>query len=116
MPLFPSSDDFFLTLKKRVDDHFRSLRIDRKHSLVSYIRYFFTIICIWSLYWLQWSLSPDSFWMFYLISMAHGISLAQYCVSAVHDGSHGAIGHNPVLWKLLVIGHDFFNGCSGTLW
>ncbi|KAE9386107.1 fatty acid/sphingolipid desaturase [Gymnopus androsaceus JB14] len=116
MPSFLPSDDFYSTLKKRVDDHFGSLRIDRKHSLASYVRYFFTVVCIWSLYWLQWSLPSNSLWMFYLLSIVHGALLAQYCVSAVHDGSHGAIGHNPALWKLLVIGHDFFNGCSGTLW
>ncbi|KAJ3831723.1 fatty acid desaturase, partial [Lentinula raphanica] len=53
---------------------------------------------------------------FYLISAAHCAMISQYCLTAVHDGSHGAIGHNPALWKLLLTGHDFFVGTSNVLW
>ncbi|KAJ4479078.1 delta-5 fatty acid desaturase [Lentinula aciculospora] len=116
IPSFPPSDDFFLTLKRRVNNHFRSSKIDPKNSPGTYIRYAITVSGIWFLYGLQWLLPSDSVWVFYLISALYGVVLSQYSVTAVHDGSHGAIGHSPMLWKLLLTGHDFFIGCSSTLW
>ncbi|KAJ4472778.1 delta-5 fatty acid desaturase [Lentinula edodes] len=116
VPSFPPSDDFFLTLKRRVNNHFWTFKIDPRHSAGAYIRYISTALSIWILYGLQWWLPSNSFWVFYLVSVAHGVALSQYSVTAVHDGSHGAIGHDPRVWKLLLIGHDFFVGCSSTLW
>ncbi|KAJ3715893.1 delta5 fatty acid desaturase [Lentinula guzmanii] len=116
VPSFPPPDNFSLTLKRRVNDHFRLLKADPKQSPGTRRRYFLTALGIWILYGLQWLLPLNSFWVFYLVSVAHGTALSQYCLTAVHDGSHGAIGRNPVLWKLLLMGHDFFVGTSSTLW
>ncbi|KAJ3831969.1 delta 5 fatty acid desaturase [Lentinula raphanica] len=116
VPSFPPPDNFSLAVKRRVDDYFKSSRLDPKESTGTCQRYLLTAVGIWFLYGLQWLLPSESFWRFYLISAAHGATISQYCVTAVHDGSHGAIGHNPTFWKLLLTGHDFFVGTSSTLW
>ncbi|KAJ4476600.1 delta5 fatty acid desaturase, partial [Lentinula aciculospora] len=116
IPSFPPEDEFSLTLKKRVDDYFRSSKIDRRHSPFAYVRCLLTILAMCSIYWAQWTTFSSTTLMFYVLSIAHGVVLAQYSFAALHDGSHGAIGHSPVLWRLLAMGHDFTNGCSSTLW
>ncbi|KAJ3719256.1 delta-5 fatty acid desaturase [Lentinula raphanica] len=116
VPSFPPQDEFSLALDRRVDTYFKSCKLDPKQSKGTRRRYLVTAIGIWFLYGLQWLLPAEFFWTFYLISAAHGAMISQYCLTAVHDGSHGAIGHNPALWKLLLTGHDFFVGTSNVLW
>ncbi|KAJ3718574.1 fatty acid desaturase-domain-containing protein [Lentinula guzmanii] len=116
VPSFPPEDEFSLTLKKRVDDYFRSSKIDRKYSPSGYVRYLLTTVAICCFYWLQWSTFSNTRLMFYVLSIVQGVALAQYSVCAFHDGSHGAAGHNPSMWRLLAMGHDLFNGSSSTLW
>ncbi|KAJ3768916.1 delta-5 fatty acid desaturase [Lentinula raphanica] len=116
VPSFPPEAEFSLTLKKRVNHYFRSSRIDPRRSLSGYIRYFLTAVSICSFYWLQWTTFRNAEFMFYALSIALGAAIAQYSLSAFHDGSHGAAGYSPVVWRILAMGHDFFNGCSSTLW
>jgi fatty acid desaturase len=34
----------------------------------------------------------------------------------MHDASHFSVTHNPLVWKYLGAGHDFFNGASYLVW
>lgn len=40
----------------------------------------------------------------------------QWAATAVHDGSHGAVGRSPFWWTILAASHDWVNGASSTLW
>ncbi|KAJ3881202.1 fatty acid desaturase-domain-containing protein [Lentinula edodes] len=116
VPSFPPEDEFSLTLKERVNNYFRSTKIDQRSSPFAYDRYFLNTIALLVFYSLQWTTFLHGAWMFYIMAIAYGAALAQYSLSAMHDGSHGAVSYSPTFWRLLAMGHDFLNGCSSTLW
>ncbi|TFL03843.1 fatty acid desaturase-domain-containing protein [Pterulicium gracile] len=115
-PTFPPPDGFSRTVRKRAEEYFRSNNIDPKHSPASWVRYGCTVLLVAGLYTWQWHLPADSFWLFYLVAALYGFTLAQYAMSAFHDASHGAIGHNINLWKVLRSGHDLLLGTSSLMW
>ncbi|KAF4968095.1 hypothetical protein FSARC_4456 [Fusarium sarcochroum] len=113
---FPPPDEFSTTVRRRVNEFFAASKLDRKDARTSYIHHSITVLLLFGLYWYQWSLSNSSWYIFYLVSVLYGFVQAHYCVSAIHDASHGAIGHNPLIWKLVYSGQDLINGCSSLLW
>lgn len=52
-------------------------------------------------------------------AMAHLLRIArrrQIGLMPMHDSSHFSITHNPTVWRLLGMTHDFFNGSSYLVW
>ncbi|KAF5343023.1 hypothetical protein D9757_014607 [Collybiopsis confluens] len=94
VPAFSPGDDFWFTLRQRVDEHFDLLKIDPRHSPINILRCALTVVVSLCLYWMQWTLTSHPC-VFYSISVIYGVVLARYSVSAVHDASHGAIGRDP---------------------
>lgn len=54
--------------------------------------------------------------VFYLSAFCFGLVQMQWAATAVHDGSHGAVGRSPFWWTILAASHDWVNGASSALW
>lgn len=107
-------EDFYLTLKKRVEDHFKASKVNpRVHPhmfvksaviLATYLlSYYFTY------YW------AGSFVFSMLAAMATGFLIAEVGVSIQHDANHGAYANWKGLGYLMSASLDFV-GASSFMW
>ncbi|KAI0242515.1 hypothetical protein L0F63_001285 [Massospora cicadina] len=51
-----------------------------------------------------------------LLALVLGFGCAQVGLHPLHDASHFAITHHPLVWKLVGQTHDFLNGASYLVW
>lgn len=81
------------------------------------MRYALTIALLIITLALQWHpVAQQSALAFWGLAVAYGFLQVEVAVSFVHDGSHGSVGHSPLVWTSLAALHDFINGTSSVLW
>ncbi|CAG8462371.1 12566_t:CDS:10 [Ambispora leptoticha] len=118
LPTFPEISDFHRTVKKRVEEYFEKNQIDPKNRIDIWIRYSFIFGAFIASYYAQFFVEyvVDQTWLQVICAAVMGFSLAQIGLNQLHDGTHFAVTHNPLIWKLLGATHDFFNGASNLVW
>lgn len=119
LPTFPDPNAFHRTLKERVANKLRSENKDSKNPglwvVLRYLGIYASVIGSWYLIFLN-SWVKQHLGLQVLLSLVLGFGCALIGLHPLHDGSHFAITHNPLVWKLLGATHDFFNGSSYLIW
>ncbi|KAJ9064222.1 hypothetical protein DSO57_1032699 [Entomophthora muscae] len=119
LPTFPEPNTFHRTLKERVSNHLRSESKDSKNPglwvILRYASIYLSVLGSWSLIFLHpW---VKQYWVIQsILALVLGFGCALIGLHPLHDASHFAITHNPLVWKLLGATHDFFNGTSYLIW
>jgi linoleoyl-CoA desaturase len=105
-----SNNEFFLTLKKRVDEYFTSNGISRKANA----HMVFKTIFMLSLFLVPFSLISaglfTSTWAIMLVYLVAGFGVAGIGLSVMHDANHGSYSKNPKINKRLGFVIDLVGG------
>ena len=112
---FPSTgQDFFTTVNKRVNEHFKSNNISRHANG----EMFFKTAVMFSMYALPYLLMitgvVSNIWAMFSLCLLMGVAMAGIGLSVMHDANHGAYSKKPWVNNLLglslnAIGGNAFN-------
>lgn len=115
-PTFPPMSEFYLTLKQRVESHFKTAGV--KHTqgtrlLLTSVVLIFVCLASWlgAVYAAQASLLLGV-----AFAVGSGVGMALLSLIPVHEGSHAALTSSPWTWRFMGAIHDFINGCSFYMW
>eukprot|EP00731_Ephydatia_muelleri_P000259 Em0001g259a len=115
LPVFPPPSKFYQTVKKRVDDYFKSANIDPKIDYWMFLRYaVFMVVAI--SFWVGGIVFRESLAVVVAFGLVGGFFNALIIMTCVHDSSHFAVTHKPWVWKLVGGIHDFYVGASMYIW
>ncbi|KAL5486887.1 hypothetical protein EMCRGX_G019424 [Ephydatia muelleri] len=101
-------------MKTKVDNYFKENKLDPKVHYWAFLHYF--------LYYATAVISCALAFKFHeqwIWSTVFAISWGFFCAQIAtvsHDASHFTITHNPLVWKIVGIGHDLFLGASIYIW
>jgi fatty acid desaturase/predicted heme/steroid binding protein len=113
-PQFPPMSKFYLTLKKKIEEHFESKKITAKYAPEMLLRSVFLVSVLLSFHYL--SVVSSSMITSILCAVVVGIAAALICFMPVHEGSHAATTDSPFMWRILGSVHDIVNGASFYNW
>lgn len=103
---------------QRVKEHFDESGVNPKYSHWMLLRYFTVLVAvIWGYRAVYWNKSVTSSPALTLTScVLFGWAYAAFCMTVVHDGSHGAFTHKPWVWDAMNFSYDFVVGNSHIAW
>lgn len=105
-----SEPDFFVTLNKRVNEHFKATNVGRHGNAEMYIKTVF----MYALYFVPYGFAVSGIvtnsWIYLLLSLVMGLGLAGIGLSVMHDANHGAYSKKPWLNKLLGLSLNMVGG------
>ncbi|EGG25093.1 hypothetical protein DFA_03339 [Cavenderia fasciculata] len=114
-PKYVSKSKFYDTLRERVGSYFKQTGQDPQGSIGLYTRMFsvnvaFIICYLVSLY------TTTNFMLCVVMALITGFSQALMAMHTLHDASHSAVGHNPLMWKIYLGWFEFLTGSSYYAW
>eukprot|EP01134_Creolimax_fragrantissima_P004690 CFRG4690T1 len=114
LPTFLDPNEFFTTVKSRVENYFKQTKQNPKYNHWMIMRY----LCIFGVVGLSWALTlyTDSLIAQLLLCIPLGFACAMVGLMPMHDSSHFSFTHNPKIWFYLGASHDFINGASWLCW
>eukprot|EP00249_Psilotum_nudum_P001063 c13352_g1_i2 orf=239-1666(+) len=107
-------EDFYLTLKQRVEAHFMRLKVNPRVHPHMFIKSIIVLAGYILCYYLTFFGLP-SFWFSLLFAVATGFMAAEVGLSIQHDANHGAYSNIPKLGYLMSVSLDFI-GASSFMW
>jgi len=114
-PSFPPMSEFYITLKKKVEEYFINKKMSPRYAPDLIIRTMFYISL--SLYLHYVCLFSTSLIVTLIGGIIMGISCGFTTFIAVHEGSHASTTNSPWFWRIFgAIGGDFVNGASFYAW
>jgi len=113
-PQFPPMSKFYLTLKKKIEEHFESRKITAKYAPEMLVRTVFLLFTLFMFHYL--SVVSNSMIVSLISAVIVGIAAALISFMPVHEGSHASTTSSPTMWRLLGSIHDFANGASFYSW
>jgi cytochrome b involved in lipid metabolism len=117
LPTFPPMSTFYLTLKRRVYEHIAARRTTIKSApwtIAVGLAYF---VGVFVAYFASVSLLEQHLMgLGVLAAIFAGWCSAMVCLVPTHEGSHLALTHHPIGWRLLGATLDLANGCSFFSW
>ena len=111
VPKFERHDEFFLTLKRRVDQYFLITHKNSRDCWQMYVKTF--LILSWfggSYAFLMFG--PVSWWTVVPVSVSLGLSMAAIGFSIQHDGSHRAYSRFSIINRMAAVCLDMLGGSS----
>lgn len=118
LPVFPESGRFYKDVKKLTEEHFKKTGKDSKNHAGVWVRYAGIYATLAAAYYAQFFVPfvVERTWLQILSAVVMGAACAQIGLNPLHDASHFAVTHNPMVWKILGATHDFLNGASYLVW
>jgi len=113
-PTFPPMSEFYVSLKKKIEDYFIEHKTNPRIYWEMLIRTFFLITMALSLHY--YSVISPSLTLSLVCAACSGIAYALLSFMPVHEGSHASTGNSPLGWRVLGAVHDFVNGASFYTW
>jgi len=113
-PEFPPMSQFYLSLKKKVENYFISKKMSPRYAPWMLVRSFFLITAAFALHYAAVFSSTLSSSL--ILTSLMGIVCALISFMPVHEGSHASTTESPLVWRLLGATHDFVNGASFYTW
>src|SRR5690606_40558986 len=106
--------DFFTTLNQRVNEHFKSNKIQRHANTEMKIKTLVMFLLYWGPFLVLLSGSVQSNWGMLGIVVIMGLGLAGIGLSVMHDANHGAYSNkswvnNLLGFSLNMVGGNAFN-------
>ncbi|KAH8689358.1 fatty acid desaturase-domain-containing protein, partial [Talaromyces proteolyticus] len=117
-PIFNQPNEFALTLRRRVKEHFKTTGQDPKYSPDILIRCLVPIFGIGGCYYLlYWNSTVRLSTIKTLITMVvWSWSYFAFTTYWVHDASHASLTHNPRVWDAMGTVYNFVMGFSDIVW
>ncbi|KXN67834.1 delta 5 fatty acid desaturase [Conidiobolus coronatus NRRL 28638] len=118
LPQFPKPNDFHRKLKKEVAHKLQVEGLDAKVSVSAWLKYFFIYTTVLGSYYMVFlkTYAANTLFIQLLFCGLLGFGCAQVGLHPLHDASHFAITHKPLVWKALGATHDIINGSSYLIW
>jgi len=113
-PQFPPLGKFYLTLKKKLENHFQKKGISPRHAPEMLWRTALLLVSFFSFFLLSITATTMSAALMY--SSFVGICAALISFMPVHEGSHASTTSSPIMWRLMGAVHDWVNGASFYNW
>jgi len=113
-PAFPPMSQFYITLKKKIEDYFIERNISPKYAPEMLLRSVLLVIAFFFFHYL--SLTTTSFPVAIIFASIVGFVAALISFMPVHEGSHASTTKSPLIWRLMGAVHDFVNGASFYNW
>ena len=102
---------FFITLNKRVNEHFKKINSAKTGNWKLYVKTLFMFALVVAPYFLILFTEYNA-WIKLLFALALGVGIAGVGMNVMHDGNHGSFSKIPWINKLMgsragVIGFNF---------
>lgn len=107
--------DFYPTLKKRIDQYFKSNNLSRNANRIMVIKTVTMLSLYFGPYLAMLIISPTSFWFLFGLWILMGIGVAGVGLSIMHDANHGSYSKNKKVNLVLGKVMDLIGGNS-TNW
>ena len=91
---------FFITLNKRVNEHFKNLNTAKTGNWKLYIKTIFMLALVVTPYFLI-LFTEFNAWIKLLFALAMGVGIAGVGMNVMHDGNHGSFSKIPWINKLM---------------
>lgn len=111
VPKFERHDEFFVVLKRRVDQYFQTTKKSPRDCWQMYVKTFVILSWFFGTYAFL-VFGPVSWWTIVLASASLGLSMAAIGFSIQHDGSHRAYSRFSFINKLAAVSLDMLGGSS----
>jgi len=111
IPKFERHDEFFVALKRRVDEYFQTTKKSPRDCWQMYVKTFLILSWFFGSYAFL-VFGPVSWWTVIPASASLGLSMAAIGFSIQHDGSHRAYSRFSIVNKLAAVSLDMLGGSS----
>ena len=91
---------FFITLNKRVNEHFKNINTPKTGNWKLYVKTFFMLALVVAPYFLI-LFTEFNAWIKLLFALAMGVGIAGVGMNVMHDGNHGSFSKIPWINKLM---------------
>jgi len=115
-PTFPPMSQFYLTLKQKVEDHFKETRTKHNQGTVLVFASVFLVLATLLSYVGAVFTAQTSLLLGIALAAVSGAGSTLVSLVPVHEASHAALTSSPWAWRLMGATHDFINGCSFYMW
>jgi len=113
-PAFPPMSDFYLNLKKKIEDYFATKKMSPRYAPEMLVRSFLLVTAAFMLHY--YAIFAPNLLTSLILACMLGFVTALICFMPVHEGSHASTTENPLVWRLLGATHDWVNGASYYTW
>lgn len=103
---------FYLTVKKRVDEYFKTNNISRYANTQMVIKSIFMFVLYLTPYFLLLANVFESYWIQALLAFLMGLGMAGIGLSVMHDANHGTYSRHQKWNKLMALSMNFIGGSS----
>ncbi|GAM27180.1 hypothetical protein SAMD00019534_103550 [Acytostelium subglobosum LB1] len=114
-PKYVAKSKFYSSLRERVRAHFKATQQDPQMSVSMVTRLSFVVLLDIVVYLMAHYLTSN-FALNCLLALMFGVSQAWLAMHMMHDASHAAVSHNPLVWKALGAFFNFVTGASFFAW
>jgi len=109
-----ADDEFYTTVKRRVESFFKETGLRRRDCPAMYIKSAIILAGVAGFYYLSF-FHFTTFWVALLSSVVYGIFAGEVGVSIMHDANHGAYSRNSLLQQCMAFTLDIV-GASSFMW
>jgi len=113
-PDFPPMSDFYLSLKKKVENYFVENKLNPRPYQEMLFRTVVLMTMLFSFHYL--SVVTDIWAAKVAAALLVGVAASLLSFMPVHEGSHASTSGSPLLWRVMGAVHDFVNGASFYTW
>jgi linoleoyl-CoA desaturase len=103
---------FYLTLKKRVDDYFKTNNISRYGNFNMVFKSIFMFALYFTPFFLLLTNTFESNWIQIVLSILMGVGMSGIGLSIMHDANHGSYSRNAKINALMSRSMNFIGGSS----
>lgn len=111
IPKFERHDEFFLALKRRVDQYFQTAGKSPRDCWQMYVKTFVILSWFFGSYAFL-VFGPVSWWTVFPVSASLGLAMSAIGFSIQHDGSHRGYSKHSAINRLAAISLDMLGGSS----
>lgn len=116
-PTFKPDTGFYRECCQKVDEYFKTNKLDPKAAFAGLWRMFFVAIFAVLSFMGMNLLLPGNAWTPYLWAVVFGVCQALPLLHVMHDSSHAAVSNSPAVWTIIGRGAmDWFAGASMVSW
>jgi len=113
-PVFPPMSSFYISLKRKVEQHFTARRISPRYAPEMLVRSVLIVLGVFVSHYL--SVTASSLPLALLFASLSGLGGAWVCFMPTHEGSHASTSESPLVWRLLGHTLDYVLGASYFTW
>jgi fatty acid desaturase len=116
LPVYLHHGEFARTLKTRVKNQFKELKLNPKDARWTLLRYVSIVLSTAFFWYLQTFVYSGSLAGSLMVTIGLAISTSWSGLHMGHDSSHFSITNKPWVWKMVCFWTDILLGSSSLVW